>query len=214
MNILKQPSNIYQKQWLVAVMESDLSPATKLVATFLREIWWNDVGTPDEPTDSEIYASYDQIQRATHLSRQSIARAIDDLEDEGFLHQTNRSRKQGVANRYYPVRIDVAIANIVDDYLNPDLSTFGLEQSTFGLEQSTFETEQSTFETVNSYTNSDEVVSNRNTEESESSSLDYQTSSSLSTKDARSEHGSIKKFQDRQAQINADIMAEFAGAEQ
>jgi hypothetical protein len=198
MNVLKQPSNNYQKRWLVAVMEQDLTPATKLVAMFLREIWWNDVGTPDEPTNHEIYASYEQIQRATHLSRDSITKAINALEDEGFLHQTNRSRKQGVANRYYPVRIDKVIESIADDYLNPDLSNLPDFTSNLPVSTTNLPEEQGV--------NSKEIVTNSFTEEETQESvipLDSEASN------ARSEHKQKETFTQKAHKRQDDINAEF-----
>lgn len=200
MNILKQPSNNYQKRWVVAVMEQeDLTPATKLVAMFLREIWWNDVGTPDEPTDNAIYASYEQIKRATNLSNHSIARAINQLEDAGFLHQTSRSKKQGTANRYYPVRIDKVIESIADDYLNLDLSGFAENLSGFDEDLSGFDEDLSVEQSVNSkeIRNTNSSLNNEEKKEEENISaevfslLDYETSSSLDSETARFEHREV-----------------------
>ena len=204
MNVLKQPSNNYQKRWLVAVMEQDLTPATKLVAMFLREIWWNDVGTPDEPTDNEIYASYQQIQRATHLSKDSITKAINALEDEGFLHQTTRSKTQGVANRYYPVRIDLAIESIANDYLSTEWSGVDTDLSTLETDLSTLETNLSTEWSVNS---KEIVITNSKTEEESQQSVVPLDSEAL---DARSEHKQktfLDKSHNRQDEINAEFRA-------
>ena len=207
MNVLRQPSNNYQKAWLVAVLEQEkLTPATKVVATFLREVWWYELGTPDEPTNKTLHASYEQIQRATHLSNDTIARAIQQLEDEGFLHQTIRSKKQGVANRYYPVRYDLAIQGIVDDYLNLDLSGFAFDLSETALDLSE---DQS----VNSY----EVVVSSNTEDIKEDEvvvpLDALEENSLDETPARVGHKEeltfTQKAHKRQADINAGILAEF-----
>ena len=118
-NVLKQENNNFQKQWFVAVLEEPSLPlSSKVLAAALRELWWGELGTKNNPTKRTLHPTYEQLRKATGMSNKGISSGIKALVSEGFL-EVEAGRTQGVASRYFPVRWDKAVERIANDYLTP-----------------------------------------------------------------------------------------------
>ena len=80
---------------LAIVMSDDLSPSSKVVYAILKSF---QKGKTIPNNDSSIIVTHAEIIERSHLSKKTVTKALNQLEEEGWIE---RERNLGSANRYF-----------------------------------------------------------------------------------------------------------------
>lgn len=76
------------------VMSDDLSPSSKVIYAILKSF---QKGKTIPNNDSSIIVTHAEIIERSHLSKKTVTKALNQLEEEGWIE---RQRNLGSANRY------------------------------------------------------------------------------------------------------------------
>ncbi len=79
---------------LAIVMSEDLSPSSKVIYAILKSF---QKGKTIPNNDSSIIVTHAEIIERSHLSKKTVTKALNQLEEEGWIE---RERNLGSANRY------------------------------------------------------------------------------------------------------------------
>lgn len=79
---------------LAIVMSEDLSPSSKVIYAILKSF---QKGKTLANNDSSIIVTHAEIIQRSHLSKRTVTKALNQLEEEGWIE---RERNLGSANRY------------------------------------------------------------------------------------------------------------------
>jgi DNA-binding MarR family transcriptional regulator len=80
---------------LAIVMSEDLSPSSKVIYAILKSF---QKGKTIPNNDSSIIVTHAEIIERSHLSKKTVTKALNQLEEEGWIE---RERNLGSANRYF-----------------------------------------------------------------------------------------------------------------
>jgi DNA-binding MarR family transcriptional regulator len=79
---------------LAIVISHDLSPSAKVIYAILKSF---QKGKTIPDNDSSIVVTHSEIIERSHLSKRTVTKALDQLEEKGWI---KRERNSGSANRY------------------------------------------------------------------------------------------------------------------
>jgi len=105
-----KPAASAKSAWQHAVLQSDLPPTVKFVLVTLSIEWMDAAGGSCFPT-------LEQIAKKAGLSRQAVARALDQAVAAGYLHRWHWGRGKG--NRRWNYQATLPRENVIEDNLHP-----------------------------------------------------------------------------------------------